>query len=100
LHNIVSQGYHTRDVLASTCNTLVQQDHRFLKRLVKPGMGFFSMETARRTIQGDELMNMIRKGQGRRVRKGDITGQVTFVARLFGKEREILPFLQLFHETL
>ncbi len=25
-------------------NNLIEQDHRFLKRLVKPGMGFFSSE--------------------------------------------------------
>jgi len=30
-------------------NNLVEQDHRFIKRLVKPGMGFFSVETAERT---------------------------------------------------
>src|ERR1700687_279500 len=35
-------------------NTLIEQDHRFLKRLVKPGMGFFSFETARQTLQGYE----------------------------------------------
>jgi IS6 family transposase len=65
-------------------NNLVEQDHRFIKRLVKPGMGFFSFETAGRTLQGYEVMNMIRKGQVRGVGKGDIRGQVTFVARLFG----------------
>jgi transposase, IS6 family len=27
-------------------NNLVEQDHRLIKRLVKPGMGFFSWETA------------------------------------------------------
>jgi transposase, IS6 family len=31
-------------------NNLVEQDHRFIKRLVKPGMGFFSLETAWRTL--------------------------------------------------
>jgi transposase, IS6 family len=30
-------------------NTIVEQDHRFIKRLVKPGMSFFSLETAWRT---------------------------------------------------
>ncbi len=65
-------------------NNLVEQDHRFIKRLVKPGMGFFSVETAGRTLQGYEVMNMIRKGQVRGVGKGDIGGQVTFIARLFG----------------
>ena len=65
-------------------NNLVEQDHRFIKRLVKPGMGFFSMETAGRTLQGYEVMNMLRKGQVAGVGKGDITGQVTFIAHLFG----------------
>ncbi len=44
-------------------NNLVEQDHRFIKRLVKPGMGFFSVETAGRTLQGYEVMHMLRKGQ-------------------------------------
>ena len=61
-------------------NNLVEQDHRFIKRLVKPGMGFFSMEIAGRTLQGYEVMHMLRKGQGSRVGKGDITGQVSFIA--------------------
>jgi IS6 family transposase len=65
-------------------NNLIEQDHRFIKRLVKPGMGFFSFETAGRTLQGYEAMHMIRKGQMHGVNKGDITGQVTFIARLFG----------------
>jgi hypothetical protein len=47
-------------------------------------MGFFSFETAWLTIQGDEMMNMIRKGQVRGIEKGDIRGQVTFFASLFG----------------
>jgi transposase, IS6 family len=65
-------------------NNLVEQDHRFIKRLVKPGMGFFSFETAGRTLQGYECMHMLRKGQMQGVAKGDITGQVTFIAHLFG----------------
>jgi len=58
-------------------NNLVEQDHRFIKRLVKPGMGFFSVETAGRTLQGYEAMHMIRQGQMQGVSKGDIGGQVT-----------------------
>jgi IS6 family transposase len=65
-------------------NNLIEQDHRFIKRLVKPGMGFFSFETAGRTLQGYEVTNMIRKGQVRGVGKGDISGQVSFIASLFG----------------
>ena len=41
-------------------NNLLEQDHRFIKRLVKSGLGFFSLLTAQRTPQGYESMNMIR----------------------------------------
>jgi IS6 family transposase len=64
-------------------NNLVEQDHRFIKRRSKPGMGFFSFETAWRTLQGYEIMNMIRKGQVQGVDKGDVRGQVALVAKLF-----------------
>jgi transposase-like protein len=64
-------------------NNLVEQDHRFIKRLVKLGMGFFSFETAWRTLQGYEVMNMITKGQWHGVGKGNILGQVKFIASLF-----------------
>jgi transposase, IS6 family len=65
-------------------NNLVKQDHRFIKRRVKPGLGFFSFETAWHTLQGYEIMHMVRKGQIRGVEKGDILGQIVFIARLFG----------------
>jgi transposase, IS6 family len=55
-------------------NNIVEQDHRFIKRRVKPGLGFFSFETAWRTLQGNELMNMVRKGQMCGVEKGDSMG--------------------------
>ena len=54
------------------------------KRLVKSGMGFFSLETTWRTLQGYEAVNMLGKGQIRGVGKGDIMSQVTFVSGLFG----------------
>jgi transposase, IS6 family len=38
-------------------------------------LGFFSVETAGRTLQGDEAMHMIRKGQMKGMNKGDVTGQ-------------------------
>jgi IS6 family transposase len=42
------------------------------------------MESAWRALQGYEVMNMVRKGQMHGVEKGDIMGQVTFIASLFG----------------
>src|SRR6266516_4297520 len=65
-------------------NNMVEQDHRFIKRRVKPGLGFFSYETAWNTLQGYEVMNMVRKGQMRGVETGDILGQIAFIASLFG----------------
>src|SRR5258708_32206228 len=65
-------------------NNLIEQDHRFIKRLVKLGMGFFSFETAWRTLQGYEAMNMLRKGQIHGVEKGNSRKQVAFLASLFG----------------
>ncbi len=65
-------------------NNLVEQDHRFIKRLVKLGMGFFSFETAWRTLQGYEAINMLRKGQIRGVDKRESMKQVAFIASLFG----------------
>ena len=65
-------------------NNLIEQDHRFIKRLVKLGMGFFSFETAWRTLQGYEMMNMLRKGQIYGVEKRDNIKQIAFIASLFG----------------
>ena len=37
-------------------NNILKQDHRFIKRQVNPGLGFFSFNAARRTISGYETM--------------------------------------------
>jgi IS6 family transposase len=65
-------------------NNLIDRTTVHIKRLVKPGMGFFSFETAWRTLQGYETMNMIRKGQMQEVPKRDSSRQATFIAELFG----------------
>jgi len=65
-------------------NNRVEQDHRFIKRLVKPGMGFGSFNTARRTLKGYEIMNMLRKGQVKKVEKGAVRERVKFIAEIFG----------------
>jgi putative transposase len=44
-------------------NKLVGQDHRAIKRLVRPMLGFKSFRSAAVTLAGIELMHMIRKGQ-------------------------------------
>lgn len=65
-------------------NNRVEQDHRFIKRLTKPGMGFGSFYTARRTIRRFEAMNMLRKGQVHGVKKGDVRASIELVSQLFG----------------
>jgi len=65
-------------------NNIVEQDHRAIKRRVRARQGFRSFDSAARTIQGIETVNMIRKGQVRWLSKDDIAGQVAFVAGLFG----------------
>ena len=44
-------------------NNIVEQDHRAVKRLARPMLGFKSFRSARVTLTGIELMHMIRKGQ-------------------------------------
>lgn len=44
-------------------NNIVEQDHRAIKRRVRPMMGFKRFHSARRLIAGIETMHMIGKGQ-------------------------------------
>ena len=61
----------------------MEQDHRFVKRRVNPGLGFGSFETAKRTLQGYEVMHMLRKGQVRGADRGDVLAQNAAIAALF-----------------
>ena len=44
-------------------NNLIEQDHRFIKKITKPMMGFKAFHSAQATIDGIETAHMIRKGQ-------------------------------------
>jgi transposase-like protein len=44
-------------------NNIVEQDHRAIKRITKPMLGFQSFQSARNVLAGIELIHMIRKGQ-------------------------------------
>jgi transposase, IS6 family len=65
-------------------NNVVEQDHRAIKRLVRPGLGFGSCPTAWQTLQGYEVMRMLRKGQLHEAAKGDVLGQNRAIDRMFG----------------
>jgi putative transposase len=44
-------------------NKMVEQDHRGVKRVTRPMLGFKSFEAAQATLVGIELMHMLKKGQ-------------------------------------
>ena len=51
-------------ILGTTCvNNIVEQDHRGVKRITRPMLGFKSFEAAQDTLVGIELMHMIKKKQ-------------------------------------
>jgi IS6 family transposase len=64
-------------------NNIVEQDHRNLKRLTCPGLGFGNFRTARRTLAGYEAMAVLRKGQVQNIDGRDIKAQARFIATLF-----------------
>ena len=44
-------------------NNIVEQDHRNIKRITRPMLGFKNFHSAQKTLAGIELMKMIKKGQ-------------------------------------
>ena len=44
-------------------NNIVEQDHRAVKRVTRPMLGFKSFDAAQDTLVGIELMHMIKKRQ-------------------------------------
>jgi transposase, IS6 family len=53
------------------------------QRLVRRGLGFGNLQTARRTLAGYEAMAMIWKGQVHEIARRDMPAHATFVAGLF-----------------
>ena len=52
-----------RQVQVKKFNNVVEQDHRAVKRVTRPMLGFKSFEAAQATLVGVELMHMLKKGQ-------------------------------------
>jgi transposase, IS6 family len=65
-------------------NNVIRQGHRFIKKKVRASQCFKIFHTAERTLEGIESINMIRKGQVKRLAGSDAQGQAKFVASLFG----------------
>lgn len=64
-------------------NNIVEQDHRFIKKITKPCLGFQSIRTASKTISGIEAMHMLWKGQLRRSFSAGFS-RAQIVNKLFG----------------
>ncbi len=52
-------------------NNIIDQDHRRIKRITRPMMGFKIFHAAKNTLMGIEVMAMIKKGQ-MKTTKGDV----------------------------
>jgi len=46
-------------------NNIVEQDHRFIKRIIRPMLGFKSFLSGHPTLAGIELWHMLKKGQNK-----------------------------------
>jgi len=62
----------------------VEQDPRLSKRLPKPGIGFHSFNSPRRTLKGYAAMNMSTKRQVQGVERGDVQAQAQFLCQILG----------------
>jgi len=61
----VNHDHHTR-IKIRQCkylNNIIEQDHRRIKRLTRPMLGFKTFHAAQWTLAGIEVMAMIKKGQ-------------------------------------
>jgi transposase-like protein len=65
-------------------NNVIEQDHRFIRRMWRAMQCFRSFHTADRTLEGVEAAHMMKKGQVKRLDGRDAAGQAKFVASLFG----------------
>jgi transposase-like protein len=65
-------------------NNVIEQDHRFIKKKARASQCFKSFHAAERTLEGIEAVNMMRKGQVKRLSDRDSAGQAKFVESLFG----------------
>ena len=60
-------GSQNNKIIKARClmrqNHIVEQDHRFVKKITKPMKGFKAFDCAKATLAGIELHHMLRKGQ-------------------------------------
>jgi IS6 family transposase len=81
-----AEGTLPRRVRLRQCkylNNVIEQDHRTVKKRTWLAKGYGSFQSAWRTLEGIETMNMIRKGRVRRLAKGNVVAEAQFIVMLF-----------------
>ncbi len=64
-------------------NNIIEQDHRSIKRIVNPMLGFQSFRSADKTLKGIEAMNMIKKRQINDLNYS-VLSEIKYINQLFG----------------
>jgi IS6 family transposase len=77
-------GQETKLRQSKYLNNIIEQDHRNIKRITRPMMGFKSFNSTRRTLRGIEAISMISKGQVKGVKQGNSVSGVKFIETIFG----------------
>src|ERR1041384_5363301 len=62
------------------CDHTIEQDHRGVKRVTRPMLGFKAFDAAQATLTGIALMHMLRKGQLERGREAGLSVAEQFYA--------------------
>src|SRR5258708_489638 len=78
---------------ARTSTISSNKTHRTVKKRVWLAKGYGSFQSAWRTLEGIETVNMIRKGRVRWVAKGDVVAEARFIAKLFAIAAKLFPHL-------
>jgi transposase-like protein len=63
-------------------NNIIEQDHRSIKRIIAPMLGFQFFRSANKTLKGIEAMNMVKKGQVNNLNYFDFD-EVKYINQLF-----------------
>ena len=63
IRKFTGSGRLIRIMQSKYLNNMVEQDHRFIKRITRPTLGFKAFHSGATTLAGIETAHMIRKGQ-------------------------------------
>ena len=61
-------------------NNIIEQDHRYVKKKTRSALGFKAFYSAHATLQGIELIQMIRQGQVGPIPDGSLIEQFNYLA--------------------